>query len=113
MKTNSERLYVYDLEPKVSTFYEDVINGLGNSPRSIPAKYFYAERGSRLFDAICETPEYYPTRTAYINNKRPLIETRFNINESGERNFEGISYNIKLPLQKKYLLDSYNPKFRS
>jgi len=42
---------------------EDVITGLMSRPRSMPPKYFYDKRGSRLFDAICETPEYYPTRT--------------------------------------------------
>ncbi|HYQ72223.1 MAG TPA: L-histidine N(alpha)-methyltransferase, partial [Gammaproteobacteria bacterium] len=31
--------------------------------RRIPPKYFYDARGSRLFEAICEQPEYYPTRT--------------------------------------------------
>ena len=30
---------------------------------TLPAKYFYDEEGSRLFEAICETPEYYVTRT--------------------------------------------------
>ncbi len=44
-------------------FYQDVIQGLSNTPRSIPPKYFYDEEGSRLFEAICEQPEYYPTRT--------------------------------------------------
>ncbi|MDX1973030.1 MAG: L-histidine N(alpha)-methyltransferase [Candidatus Sumerlaeia bacterium] len=29
----------------------------------LPCKYFYDERGSQLFDAICALPEYYPTRT--------------------------------------------------
>jgi dimethylhistidine N-methyltransferase len=29
----------------------------------LPCKYFYDERGSQLFDAICNLPEYYPTRT--------------------------------------------------
>lgn len=29
----------------------------------MPPKYFYDQRGSELFDAICDTPEYYPTRT--------------------------------------------------
>ena len=29
----------------------------------IAPKYFYDALGSRLFDAICELPEYYPTRT--------------------------------------------------
>ncbi len=42
---------------------EDAQRGLTARPRSMPPKYFYDERGSRLFDAICATPEYYPTRT--------------------------------------------------
>lgn len=35
----------------------------GPPPRSISPKYFYDAEGSRLFDRICELPEYYPTRT--------------------------------------------------
>ena len=42
---------------------EDVRDGLLCEPRSVPPKYFYDERGSRLFERICTTPEYYPTRT--------------------------------------------------
>lgn len=42
---------------------ETVRNGLLESPRTIPTKYFYDDRGSMLFDRICETDEYYPTRT--------------------------------------------------
>lgn len=45
------------------TFRHDVIGGLAASRKAVPPKYFYDERGSRLFDAICELPEYYPTRT--------------------------------------------------
>ncbi|MFN4016509.1 MAG: L-histidine N(alpha)-methyltransferase [Reyranella sp.] len=44
-------------------FRRAVLAGLGGSPRAIPAKYLYDARGSALFDAICEQPEYYPTRT--------------------------------------------------
>ena len=40
----------------------DARAGLMSSPRSIPPKYFYDERGSRLFDLICDQPEYYLTR---------------------------------------------------
>ena len=36
--------------------------GMLEAPRSLPPKYFYDARGSALFDAICDTPEYYPTR---------------------------------------------------
>ena len=40
----------------------EVRAGLARAPRSIPPKYFYDARGSRLFDAICDLPEYYLTR---------------------------------------------------
>ena len=46
-----------------TSFYEEVMSGLSSQPRTIPPKFFYNKRGSQLFDAICETPEYYPTRT--------------------------------------------------
>jgi L-histidine N-alpha-methyltransferase len=41
----------------------DVRAGLGTTPKSLPPKYFYDDRGSELFDAITRLPEYYPTRT--------------------------------------------------
>jgi L-histidine N-alpha-methyltransferase len=47
----------------VAGIVEDAQRGLIRQPRSMPPKYFYDARGSRLFDAICATPEYYPTRT--------------------------------------------------
>jgi L-histidine Nalpha-methyltransferase len=42
---------------------EDIIQGLAQTPKSLPPKYFYDDRGSELFEQICELPEYYPTRT--------------------------------------------------
>ncbi len=42
---------------------EEVLQGLASRPKRIAPKFFYDERGSRLFDAICELPEYYLTRT--------------------------------------------------
>ena len=42
---------------------QDVIDGLSASDRNLPSKHFYDERGSQLFDQICELDEYYPTRT--------------------------------------------------
>ncbi len=47
----------------VPNICDDVLSGLFRKPRSLQPKYFYDERGSHLFDKICETPEYYPTRT--------------------------------------------------
>src|SRR5436190_12890255 len=41
----------------------DVEHGLGSTPKTLPPKWFYDDRGSDLFDAITRLPEYYPTRT--------------------------------------------------
>jgi dimethylhistidine N-methyltransferase len=47
----------------VSRFLDDVLDGLSQKPKRLSPKYFYDRAGSILFDAICELPEYYPTRT--------------------------------------------------
>lgn len=46
-----------------ASFLNDVVEGLSRPERSLPCKYFYDQRGSQLFDQICELDEYYPTRT--------------------------------------------------
>lgn len=53
----------YDYHPEQSDFYNEVIEGLQTSPKRISPKFFYDETGSRLFEQICQLPEYYPTRT--------------------------------------------------
>lgn len=42
---------------------QDIIKGLTQSQKTLPPRYFYDDRGSELFEQICELPEYYPTRT--------------------------------------------------
>ena len=54
---------VFDREPPLPTMSSEILAGLQASVKSIPPKYFYDAKGSRLFDAITELPEYYPTRT--------------------------------------------------
>lgn len=49
---------------------DDVERGFARSPRSLPPKYFYDGHGSELFDRICDTTEYYPTRA-----EAALLET--------------------------------------
>lgn len=43
------------------SFAQDLVAGL--RARRVAPKWFYDAEGSRLFERICETPEYYPTRT--------------------------------------------------
>jgi len=42
---------------------EEVFAGLHKNPKSLPSKYFYDRRGSKLYEEICELDEYYLTRT--------------------------------------------------
>lgn len=45
-----------------TALHEDVISGLLGVPKTLPPKLFYDDRGARLFEQICEQPEYYLTR---------------------------------------------------
>ncbi|HTE14678.1 MAG TPA: L-histidine N(alpha)-methyltransferase, partial [Burkholderiales bacterium] len=53
----------YDLHPDTENFRDDVLSGLAQPRKALAPKYFYDARGSELFEAICDSPEYYPTRT--------------------------------------------------
>ncbi len=52
-----------DLAPAATDVVAESISGLSATPRTLPCKLLYDARGSELFEAICELPEYYPTRT--------------------------------------------------
>lgn len=45
------------------SFHDAAIAGLSRRQKAIPCRFLYDERGSALFERICETPEYYVTRT--------------------------------------------------
>ncbi len=49
--------------PNDRAFLDDVLAGFAKNQKSLPAKYFYDDAGSDLFEQITRLPEYYPTRT--------------------------------------------------
>jgi uncharacterized SAM-dependent methyltransferase len=51
-----------DLHPQTGSFLGEVWAGMNARPKRLEPKFFYDEAGSRLFERICELPEYYPTR---------------------------------------------------
>src|SRR5262245_3618684 len=59
------RIDRYLREDHAAQLAADVRRGLTATPKWLPPKYFYDDRGSRLFEAICELPEYYLTRTEH------------------------------------------------
>jgi len=60
---SSQRYRFFDQHPEIADFHAEIIQGLSARDPYIPPKYFYDEAGSRLFEEICNTEEYYPTRT--------------------------------------------------
>jgi len=61
------RLIIHDLAQRNghADFARDVQRGLSSTPKQLFPKYLYDELGSRLFEAICEVEEYYPTRAEH------------------------------------------------
>ncbi len=68
-----KNVVLHDFDPR-SDFKEAVLNGLGGDEKSIPSKFFYDQRGSELFDQICELEYYYPTRTELAIMHRHVAE---------------------------------------
>jgi L-histidine N-alpha-methyltransferase len=75
----NDRLNIYRFERAIieSTFAEDVRTGLTQDNKFLFPKYFYDDRGSKLFDRITQTEDYYPTRTEksiLIDRSSDIIE---------------------------------------
>jgi dimethylhistidine N-methyltransferase len=58
----ARRYTLITLRTPRDTMAEDIRRGLTATPKMLPCKYFYDERGMALFDRICQLPEYYLTR---------------------------------------------------
>lgn len=80
MEMNMSR-FPDDLLPGALSFYDDIVAGLQTMPKKIASKYFYDEHGSKLFNAICELEEYYPTRTEIEITKRNAADIGNKIGE--------------------------------
>jgi len=66
-----------------SQFRLDIENGLKNSPKTLPSKYFYDAIGDALFVKIMHLPEYYLTRAEFeiFNTKSKNIISKLEINK--------------------------------
>ena len=66
---------VIDLHPAPADMERLVIEGLSREPKQLPAWFLYDDEGSRLFELICEQPEYSLTRTetALLEREAPAI----------------------------------------
>lgn len=92
-------------------FCKDIENGLNSNPKHLPCKYFYDKSGSELFDQICQTPEYYVTRTEtelltqILPEIAEMVLPGCDILEFGS----GAGHKIRLLLDALYQPSSYTP----
>jgi L-histidine N-alpha-methyltransferase len=90
---------------------QEIIAGLKRPQKQISPKYFYDKAGSELFEAICDQPEYYPTRTElgimeqHIDQISDLIGHKASLIEFGS----GASVKTRLILERAHELAAYVP----
>ncbi|MGD2294264.1 MAG: L-histidine N(alpha)-methyltransferase [Candidatus Aminicenantes bacterium] len=95
-------------EKQEQAFSTDVLIGLSKTSKGLPSKYFYDERGSRLFQKIMDLPEYYLTNSEFeiLETKKDEISRlvegeRFNLVELGPGDGRKTSLLLQHFLQKR------------
>ena len=97
MSATGQQFAFFDLRAPVDDITAEVQQGLRESPKKLSPKFFYDERGSKLFEAITRLQAYYPTRTelglfdAYLQQIAALIGQDSCVVEYG-------SMTIRMPL---------------
>jgi dimethylhistidine N-methyltransferase len=62
MVQSSGRMNFHDVLPPQQSMLNEVLAGLAKPHKELSPKFFYDARGCEIFEAICNLPEYYPTR---------------------------------------------------
>jgi dimethylhistidine N-methyltransferase len=85
----------------------EILEGLRSFPKTISPKYFYDAEGSRLFEEICDLPEYYPTRSeiSILEARAETLARRMGPNTGL------IEYGSGSSRKTRILLDCFEPAF--
>lgn len=102
---------LHDQEPGSESFLDEVLLGLRQSPKTLPCKYFYDERGSLLFEKICALDEYYLTRTelAIMERYAPRIAAEIGPGVMLIEYGSGSSVKTRILLDHLLEVDAYVP----
>jgi dimethylhistidine N-methyltransferase len=75
LQTKPSPVKLYDFHPPMADFRSAVLRGLSLPQKALSPQFLYDKRGSELFDAICQLPEYYLTRTemGILRDNAPAI----------------------------------------
>lgn len=96
----------HDYLPKEDSFRSDVLKGLSLETKTLSPKYFYDQRGSELFEQICQQPEYYPTETEI----GILRENRAEIAKLSGTGCELVEFGCGASKKIRVLLEGLRPK---
>jgi len=97
--------------PNAHGLRSEILSGLTAPRKQAPSKYFYDAEGSRLFEAICELPEYYLTRAEFrlLARIAPLIAGRLPLNTALIEFGSGASAKTRLILDAAPQITHYFP----
>ncbi len=95
-----------------SQFAEDIRLGLSSTPKYLPSKYFYNEKGDKLFQEIMHMPEYYLTRSEFeiFTQQKEKILSLFSDGTSNGDKFHLIEFGAGDGLKTKVLLKYFLEK---
>jgi dimethylhistidine N-methyltransferase len=93
----------HDLAPAEESFRDAVVAGLSRRRKALPCRFLYDERGSALFEQICELPEYYVTRT----EMSLLAEHALDIADLAGRHAQLIEFGSGSSRKVRLLLDAF------
>lgn len=106
--TNKKVIRFYDDQPPQKDMASEVKQGLSLEKKALPAKFFYDERGSKLFEIITHLPEYYVTRTE-INLLRDILPELKNL-IGDDPEIQLYEYGSGASIKIRLLLQAIKPK---
>ena len=111
MRQKSGTFTFIDLKPSSESFQDAVIAGLSKRHKSLPAKFFYDERGSKLFEDITNLDEYYQTRTemGLLESIAPELKTLIPKGSKLVEFGSGSTEKIRILIDKVEHFDTYVP----
>lgn len=100
-----------DLKPSSESFLDAVVAGLSKPHKTLPAKFFYDERGSKLFEDITNLSEYYQTRTemGLLEKISPELKTLIPRGSKLVEFGSGSTEKIRVLIDKVEHFDTYVP----
>jgi len=105
------RLLIHNSEHFIinNEFVKDVEKGLADKQKHISPKFFYDKKGSKLFEEICDQPEYYLNRSESLILKRSVDEI---MNKLGEKQISIIELGNGNSLKTRILLKPFLANLR-